>query len=595
MYNPGIMGELDQQLQHLEGSGLVRLAQLEPEIEYLFKHALLQDTAYWSLIRYQRQKIHRAVGEALERLYPDRREELAATLAHHFAEGGDPARALAYFTTAGDAAAQRYATGEAIEHFSRAISMARQASDVSGEQVLHLYTARGRAYELAQRYADALPNYEEMYAVAQQRGDQPMQLAALTARATLLSMPTVVQDAAKSRLALEEARTLAHEIGDATAEARILWTLMLNVLYMAGDTRQGIAYGEQSLALARQYNLREQIAFTQHDLIRMYYAAAENDSAFHAYEEASALWQELNNLPMLADSQSAVATIDLYDGNLARAGPIGQEGYQVAVQAGDEWCTATNAWIMGRAAFEQGELTRAIRLIDESVRIGAAINHPIVTFTRCDLALVYAFIGDTDRALALCDEAIAGIDTSTIKLVERIRAWSQSVQARITAQAGRVEAAQSLIEDVMKLDREDLPALLPVSVQVRLAQAEVALHARQPDRAAAACDELVEHLHSHKLRLWLPEALLVKGRAWLLAGHIDEAVEALNEARRAAEEHGSKRLLWPIFTALAEAESQRGDEALAGAMQGAARRVFGEMAATVEDQALKEKFLTLTP
>ena len=72
------------QLNTLESSGLIRLAAVQPELEYLFRHALVQDAAYSSLLKNDRRHLHKSVGEALEALYPQQRDELAATLALHF-------------------------------------------------------------------------------------------------------------------------------------------------------------------------------------------------------------------------------------------------------------------------------------------------------------------------------------------------------------------------------------------------------------------------------------------------------------------------------------------------------------------------------
>jgi predicted ATPase len=78
------MMTLISQLNALESSGLIRLAAAQPELEYLFRHALIQDAAYYSLLKQDRKQLHLAAGEALEYLYPDHRDELAATLAYHF-------------------------------------------------------------------------------------------------------------------------------------------------------------------------------------------------------------------------------------------------------------------------------------------------------------------------------------------------------------------------------------------------------------------------------------------------------------------------------------------------------------------------------
>ena len=137
-------------LSTLESSDLIRLAQIQPELEYLFRHALIQDAAYASLVKRDRMQLHRAVGEALEMLYPDRlaSRELAPLLAQHFDE-------------AGDAAARVYANAEAVNHYTRALDVIPVVVSADSEQFIHLYTERGRALELSGRYHEALTHYDD--------------------------------------------------------------------------------------------------------------------------------------------------------------------------------------------------------------------------------------------------------------------------------------------------------------------------------------------------------------------------------------------------------------------------------------------------
>src|SRR3990172_55440 len=114
---------LTSQLDTLLASGLVQLAAAQPELEYLFRHALIQDAAYHSLVKADRKQLHRAVGDALEALYSDQAasRELAPLLAQHYDLAGEDGRALRYFTLAADAAARVYANPEAALHYSRAL------------------------------------------------------------------------------------------------------------------------------------------------------------------------------------------------------------------------------------------------------------------------------------------------------------------------------------------------------------------------------------------------------------------------------------------------------------------------------------------
>jgi predicted ATPase len=85
---------LTSQLNTLESAGLVRIAQYEPEVEYLFRHALIQDAAYSLLLSTDRTRLHALVGETIERLYAGHLDAYAALLAYHFERAGDRRRAF---------------------------------------------------------------------------------------------------------------------------------------------------------------------------------------------------------------------------------------------------------------------------------------------------------------------------------------------------------------------------------------------------------------------------------------------------------------------------------------------------------------------
>src|SRR5438132_12446553 len=111
------------QLSALESADLIQMAQTRPDLEYLFRHALVQDAAYGSLLKNTRRELHQAVGAVLETLHAPRPEEVARILAYHFDQAGDEVRALRYLTMAADSEAGRYAIAEAILHYDRAIAI----------------------------------------------------------------------------------------------------------------------------------------------------------------------------------------------------------------------------------------------------------------------------------------------------------------------------------------------------------------------------------------------------------------------------------------------------------------------------------------
>ena len=124
---------LDEHLTALQRVELIRVAAQVPELEYNFRHEMTRDVAHQSILRRQRRRYHRRVGEALESLFPERLEELAPQLGYHFDEGRDDERALKYYVMAGDAAARLYANEEAAGHYGRALEMARELNDHQAE------------------------------------------------------------------------------------------------------------------------------------------------------------------------------------------------------------------------------------------------------------------------------------------------------------------------------------------------------------------------------------------------------------------------------------------------------------------------------
>ena len=120
---------VDTSLEELQRSEFIRLREalkgegISGDQEYIFKHVLTQETAYNSILIAQRKTLHRVAGEAIEALFPERLDELAATLAYHFERADAPDKAIAFLLQAGNRAAKLSAFEEAVRHFSRGLEL----------------------------------------------------------------------------------------------------------------------------------------------------------------------------------------------------------------------------------------------------------------------------------------------------------------------------------------------------------------------------------------------------------------------------------------------------------------------------------------
>ncbi|HLF27559.1 MAG TPA: hypothetical protein VJG32_14590 [Anaerolineae bacterium] len=579
-------------LNTLESTGLIRLATAQPDLEYLFRHALVQDAAYSSLVKQDRRRLHRAVGEALERMYPDRVDTLAPLLAQHFDAAGERQRALKYFTLAGDQAARQYANAEAGVHYTRALELARAPltlPDLEVDRLVHLYVGLGRVLQLSGRHEAALATYAEMESLARARGDRSLELAALMERATVHATLTPLQDAALAGKILKQALALAQALGDRQAEAKVYWNLMLVELY-GGTTYQAVAYGEKSLALARRLGMREQLAFTLNDLGTSYLFVGQVKRGWAALREVSELWRELGNLPMLSDSLSNSTLVCNYLGEYDEALRLGQEAVQISQSIGNRWGQSHALGMLGYTYQEIGWLGDTVAAWESSVQLGGESG---LTSTqigiRADLAWVYGYLGMREHALELARLALDQADM----LLPMWRPWAVANLARLLLLNGEVAAAENLLRTGCQGRVLDHFSRLLISgaVAIPLAQGELALARQDAARAISLMEELLTHLRNIGVQTFVADALHLKGRAFQAQGEVDRAYATLAEGRAQAESLGSRRSLWPILVALSEVEAQRGNRMEAQALRDQARAIIEYIAGHIQAPDLRASFL----
>jgi class 3 adenylate cyclase len=117
--------KLRSALDQLVASELVFRRGTPPDATYSFKHALVQDAAYQSLLRSKRQQLHACIARTLEKLFSGLAESQPELLAHHFTEAGLAQQAMDYWYSAGKRAAARFAR-EATARFTRALELHRE-------------------------------------------------------------------------------------------------------------------------------------------------------------------------------------------------------------------------------------------------------------------------------------------------------------------------------------------------------------------------------------------------------------------------------------------------------------------------------------
>ncbi|PKN30100.1 MAG: hypothetical protein CVU64_05020 [Deltaproteobacteria bacterium HGW-Deltaproteobacteria-21] len=135
-----IKDQCDRWLIGLERLDLIRTKTLQPDLEYIFKHALTQEVVYSGLLKKERQEIHERIGHVMEPLFHERLSEFYETLAYHFKQGRSIQKAVHYLIKSGEKSLGRYALAEAYQNFQEAFDLLSNKTDRSDDENTLLIT-----------------------------------------------------------------------------------------------------------------------------------------------------------------------------------------------------------------------------------------------------------------------------------------------------------------------------------------------------------------------------------------------------------------------------------------------------------------------
>jgi predicted ATPase len=166
---------LQHELARLGAVELLYQRGVPPQATYSFKHVLIQEAAYQSLLKSTRQRYHQRIAQVLEAQFPDTAETQPELLAHHYTEAGCKEQAVDYWQRAGQHASERSAYVEAIHHLTKGLDVLQTLPETSARarQELMLHLTLGPAFLASRGYSAA--EVEQVYtrarALCQQLGE----------------------------------------------------------------------------------------------------------------------------------------------------------------------------------------------------------------------------------------------------------------------------------------------------------------------------------------------------------------------------------------------------------------------------------------
>lgn len=585
------MSGVTEQLETLIAQGLIHPAGDAPDPGFRFRHALVQEAAYQSILHQDRARLHQIIAETLLSLFPNRTNELAPTLAQHLDQAGQHAVARDYYLQAGDQAFQQYANSEAAAHYRRALELSPEEGELPAETLRHLYLRRGRALELVGEFQAALANYEALERWSDQAGRQNALLDALVHKAEIHCTANELFDAAEGTALCTRALDLAKKLNRRLAEARVHRSL-LNVHRLSERNAAAVEAGERSLSILRELaspsptppEVREQLAFTLNDYAHARMSVGGPADSLPYLEEARRLWRSMDNRPMLADNLATTVLPFFSIGEYEKALAFSDEAFRLSQSIQNEWGMSYSRFLVGLIHWENGDLDRAIRVMDETIQLGDRSGFVIAQIiVRWFKAWLLLDLGDAPGALEIARQ----LEPRATLLSTAAGPPTAALRMEIHANQGDVESAAALDRQVRDPD-EGMNAFYRYFTH--RARRELAFARQDYDTANRIYEQIRAEMGDLHFRGFLLHEQLRHAETLTALGREEEARRALNSAAETAESVGSRWFAWRLLQALGARAETRGDAKIANELRSRAEVYLSYALDHLSDPDLKASF-----
>jgi predicted ATPase len=417
---------LQHELDRLVKAELLYQRGFPPQVTYLFKHALIQDAAYQSLLKSTRQQYHCQIAQVLETHFSDMTAPQPEPLAHHYSRGGNTEKAVEYLQLAGQQAAQRSANAEAVSHFTAALELFKSLPDTPERAQQELTLQVGLAVPLSAA-GFMSPEVREVYTRARelcrQVGETPQLFPVLSGLRTFYHVRGELQT---SRELGEQSLSLAQSVQDPPLLVRA-HRMLGDILFWLGELVSAQAYLEQAIALYDSQQHRSQVFLYGYDpgVFGLSYEAlvlwflGYPDQALKRSHEALTLAQELSHPFSLSSALNFAVWLHQH----RREGQLTQEGVETLMTLSTEqgfalwlaWGTAMRGWALA----EQGQVAEGMaqirQCLDTSRATGAELgrSHYLAL-----LAEAHGKVGQAEEGLSALSEALTLVDQSGERFYE---------------------------------------------------------------------------------------------------------------------------------------------------------------------------------
>jgi TOMM system kinase/cyclase fusion protein len=420
-------GTLQRELRRLVEAELLYQRGLAPQATYLFKHALVVDAAYQSLLKSTRQQYHQRIGQVLEERFPEIAENQPELLAHHFTEAGRSEQAVDYWSKAGQRAVERSANVEGIAHLSTGLELLQALPETPErlQQELALQTALGPALTAtkgfsAQETEDA---YIRAHELCRRIGDPPQRFLVLRGLCSVYNVQAKYQAA---HALTEELLRIAQQEQDPLLLATAHFTLG-TVSHWLGEFVSARRYLEEGTTFYRPQQHWVPVLRTVHDpgvgcLVRTAEALwmqGFSDQAVERIHAALRLAQTMPHPFTLGFALINLAQVSHYRREVQTVREWAEAGIALAEEQGFPFWWAWAAVLRGWALAMLGQGEEGTAQMRQGLDVLRAIDAKMgQTYLQALLVEALEEGGQIEEGLAVLNEALSLVDKTGERFYE---------------------------------------------------------------------------------------------------------------------------------------------------------------------------------
>jgi predicted ATPase len=407
--------KLQSGLRQLVDAELMYQRGLPPQANYIFKHALIQDTAYQSLLKSTRLQYHQQIAHVLEERFPETKETQPELLAHHYTEAGLIVQAIPYWQQAGRKASQRSANVEAIAHLTKGLDLLKTLPDAPerAQQEISLQITLGTPLIVAKGYT--APEVEKAYTRALELcryvGEIPQLFPVLRG---LVLFYQVRGDLQTARELGEQGMRLAQNVQNPIFLSEAYHTLGINLFWL-GKFASARAHLEQSITLydSQQHSSRSSLSLQEPKMHCLSYTAwalwflGYPNQALERMSEALALAQELPHSYSQAWALIPSAELHQHRREKQLTRERAEAAIALATDLGFPSVLAMGPIMRGWALAEQGQGEEGIGQIRQGITAWQTMGELQGPYSLALLAEAYGKVGQIEEGLSVLAKALA--------------------------------------------------------------------------------------------------------------------------------------------------------------------------------------------